>query len=133
MSWTCPTCRSTFARHDQCHSHDTEELDGQLADRPERLRESFDKIVGSLPSDVQVEPLSSVIVLSAQRTFAYITVQGSDSCLASFRESALDSARVVKIDHASARKVGSAEVDDELQQWRRQAHQLCAAGRSNSA
>jgi hypothetical protein len=140
MSWTCPTCGRTFARHDQFHSHDTEELDAHFADRPERLRESFERIVGSLPSDVQVEPLSSVIVLSARRTFAYITVQAKRLLVGLFLESALDSPRVVKIDHASARRVGSvvdvrgpADVDEELQRWRRQAHQLCAAGRSDSA
>ena len=75
MSWTCPTCARTFARGEQFHSHDTEDVDVHFARRPERLRESFDKLISSLPSDVQVEALRSVIVLSARRTFAYTIVQ----------------------------------------------------------
>ncbi len=75
MTWTCPTCARTFAREEQFHSHDTEDVDVHFAGRPERLRESFDKLIRSLPSDVQVEALTSVIVLSARRTFAYATVQ----------------------------------------------------------
>ncbi len=105
MSWTCPRCARTFARHDQFHSHDTEDLDAHFAGRPEHLRESFDKLVGSLPSDVQVEALRSVIVLSARRTFSYVTVQANRLLVGVFLESALDSLRVVKVDHVSARQV----------------------------
>jgi hypothetical protein len=41
MSWTCPTCARTFAREDQFHSHDTVDLDGHFAGRPERLRDGI--------------------------------------------------------------------------------------------
>jgi hypothetical protein len=132
MSWTCPRCARTFGHVDQVHSHDTEDVDAHFAGRPECLRESFDKLIGSLPTDVQAEALRTVIVLSARRTFACITVQSKRLLVGVFLEQALDSSRVVKIDHVSARKFGSVvdvrgpgDVDDELQLWLRQAYQLC--------
>ena len=134
MSWTCPRCGRTFARDDQLHSHDTVGVDAHFAGRPEPLRQSFDKLVGSLPSDVQVEALTSVIVLSARRTFAYIVVQAKRLMVGVFLEHALDSPRVVKIEPVAARKFGSVidvrdpgDVDGELQQWLRQAYELCPA------
>jgi predicted transport protein len=140
VSWSCPTCARTFARENQFHSHDTVGVDAHFAGRPERLRESFDKLIGSLPSDVQVEALTSVIAISARRTFAYIVVQDKRLRVGVFLEHALDSPRVVKIDHISLRKFGSlidvggpGEVDDELQQWLRQAYLLCPdAGRARN-
>jgi hypothetical protein len=60
----CPRCGRTFTREHQFHSHDTEDLDAHLAGRPARLRESFDKLIESLPSDVGVEALRSVVVLT---------------------------------------------------------------------
>jgi hypothetical protein len=132
MSCTCPRCARTFARDDQFHSHDTDDVDAHFVGRPERLRESFDKLICSLPSDVQVEALRTVIVLSARRTFSYITVQAQRLLIGVFLDHALDSPRVVKIDHVSARKFGSVvdvrypgDVDDELQLWMRQAYRLC--------
>lgn len=140
MSWTCPTCARTFAREAQFHSHDTVDVDAHFAGHPERLRESFDKLIGSLPSDVQVEALTSVIVLSARRTFAYVVVQAQRLMVGVFLDHALDSPRVVKIDRVSPRKFGSVidvrgpgDVDDELQLWLRQAYQLCPeAGRARN-
>jgi hypothetical protein len=135
VSWTCPRCARTFAREDQFHSHDTAELDAHFAGRPGRLRESFDELVGSLPTDVQIEPLRSVIMLSAGRTFAYVTVQANRLLVGVFLEQLLDSPRVIKVDRVSPRKVGSViavqgpgDVDDELQLWLRQAHKLCLPG-----
>lgn len=132
MSWTCPTCARTFARDEQFHSHDTEDVDAHFARRPERLRETFDNLISSLPSDVQVEALRSVIVLSAHRTFAYVTVQAKRLLVGVFLEHPIDSPRVLKIDRVSVRKFGSVidvhgpgDVDDELQLWLRQAYQLC--------
>ena len=140
MAWTCPRCARTFARQDQLHSHDIKDLDAHFAGRHELLRVSFDKLIGALPSPVQVEALRSVIVLSARRTFSYVTVQANRLLVGMFLESALDSPRVVKIDHVSARKCGSvvsvrdpADVDDELLAWMRQAYQHAAAGKSGSA
>jgi Domain of unknown function (DUF5655) len=131
MSWTCPSCARTFAREDQFHSHDTVDVDGHFAGRPQRLRVSFDKVIGSLPSDVQVGALRTVIILSARRTFSFITVQARRLLVGVFLEQPLDSSRVVKIDHVSARKVGSVvevrgpgDVDDELQRWLRHAYEL---------
>jgi hypothetical protein len=131
MSWTCPRCGRTFAREDQFHSHETEEVDGHFAGRPERLRESFDELVASLPPDVQVEALRSVIVLSARRTFSYVVVQAKRLLVGVFLERPLDSPRVVKVDHVSAHKCGSVvhvhgpdDVDDELRGWLRQAYEL---------
>jgi hypothetical protein len=123
---------------DQFHSHDTEDIDAHFAGRPERLRHSFDKLIGSLPPDVQVEALRSVIVLSARRTFSYVTVQAARLLVGVFLEHALDSPRVVKVDHVSARKFGSVvevrgpdDVDDELQLWLHQAYQLCPVSGSD--
>jgi hypothetical protein len=65
------------AREDQFHSLDTEKVGAHLGGRPKRLRQSFDKLIASLPSDVQVDALRTGIVLSAPRTFAYITVQAA--------------------------------------------------------
>jgi hypothetical protein len=134
MGWTCPQCARTFARGGQFHSHDTQILDTHFAGRPERLRESFDKLMASLPSDVQVEPLRTVIVLSARRTFSYITVQATRLLVGVILEHVLDSPRVVKIDHVSPRKFGSVvsvhgpgDVDDELQLWMQQAYELSPA------
>jgi hypothetical protein len=131
VSWTCPTCARTFAREEQFHSHDTEDVEVHFAGRPERLRASFDELVRSLPSDVQVEALRSVIVLSARRTFAYAVVQARRLLVGVFLEHPIDSPRVVKIDHISARKFGSVvgvrspgDVDDELRRWLRQAYRL---------
>jgi hypothetical protein len=133
MSWTCPSCSRTFAREDQFHSHDTVDVDAHFAGRPERLRVSFDKLIGSLPSDVQVEALRTVIVLSARRTFSFITVQAKRLLVGVFLEQRLDSSRVVKVDQVSAHKFGSVvdvrgpgDVDDELQLWLREAYELGA-------
>jgi Domain of unknown function (DUF5655) len=138
MSWTCPTCARTFARDEQFHSHDTEDVDVHFAGRPEGLRESFDKLLRSLPSDVQVEALRSVIVLSARRTFAYATVQAKRLLVGVFLEHPIDSPRVLKVDRVSERKFGSVigvrgpgDVDDELQLWLREAYRLCPPGGSN--
>jgi Domain of unknown function (DUF5655) len=133
MSWTCPSCARTFAREDQFHSHDTVDVDAHFGGRPERLRVSFDKLIGSLPSDVQVEALRTVIVLSARRTFSFITVQSKRLLVGVFLEQPLDSSRVVKVNHVSARKFGSVvevrgpdDVDAELQLWLRHAYELGA-------
>lgn len=132
MTWTCPRCARTFARKDQFHSHETADVDAHLVGRPDRLREAFDMMIGSLPPDVQVEALRSVIVLSAGTTFAYITVQAKRLLVGVFLEQALESPRVVKVDEVSVRKFGSVidvrgpgDVDDELHGWLRQAYQLC--------
>jgi hypothetical protein len=111
-----------------------------FAGRPELLRESFDTLIASLPANVRVEALRSVIVLSARRTFSYITVQAERLLVGVFLEHPLDSPRVVKFDHISERKVGSvidvrspADVDEELQLWLRQAYELGApAARTSS-
>jgi hypothetical protein len=131
MSWTCPTCARTFARDNQSHSHDTTGVDVHFAGRRRSLREAFDKLIGSLPTDIQVDPLTSVIVLSAQRTFAYVVVQAKRVIVGVFLDHAVDSPRVVKIADISARKVaseipvrGPADVDDELLRWLRQAYEL---------
>jgi hypothetical protein len=140
MSWTCPSCGRTFARDDQFHSHDTVGVDAHFAGRPERLRVSFDKLIGSLPSDVQVEALRTVIVLTARRTFSFITVQTKRLLVGVFLDRCLDSSRVVKVNPVSSRKFGSVvevrepgDVDDELQQWVREAYELGArAARASS-
>jgi hypothetical protein len=133
VSWTCPTCGRTFSRPDQFHSHETVGVDEHFADRPDRLRSSFDRLVGSMPPDVRVEPLKSVIVFAAHRTFAFVTVQAKQLLVGVFLDRALDSSRVVKIDQVSAHKVGSVvavrgpgDVDDELRRWLRQAYELSA-------
>ena len=132
MSWTCPRCARTFAREDQFHSHDTEDVDAHFAGRAEHLRQAFDTLIGLLPPDVRVDALSSVIVLSAGHTFAYITVQAKRLLVGVFLEHAVESPRVVKIDEVSVRKFGSVidvrgpdDVDDELERWLRQAYRLC--------
>jgi Domain of unknown function (DUF5655) len=109
------------------------DVDAHFAGRPERLRESFDKIIESLPSEVRVEVLRTVIVLSAQRTFSYITIQSKRLLVGMLLEQPLDSPRVVKINHFSEHKVGSVvdvrslgDVDDELRRWLRQAYELGA-------
>jgi hypothetical protein len=134
MGWICPRCARTFARADQFHSHDTESVDAHFAGRPEHLREAFDKLTASLPSDVHVEALRTVIVLSANRTFSYVTVHSHRLLVGIFLEHVLDSPRVVKTDHVSPHKIGSVvnvrgsgDVDDELRRWIRQAYQLCTA------
>lgn len=139
MSWICPRCARTFALEGQFHSHDTEDVDSHFAGRPARLRESFDELIASLPSDVQVEALRTVIVLSARRTFSYIIVQAKRLLVGVFLESPLDSPRVVKVDHVSGHKFGSVvevrgpdDVDGELQQWLRQAYALCPQAVRNS-
>ena len=66
---------------------------------------SFDKLIGSLPSDVQVEALRTVIVLTARRTFSFITVQTKRLLVGVFLDRCLDSSRVVKVTpsrHASS-------------------------------
>ena len=135
MSWTCPECARTFARENQFHSHETEEIDAHFVGRPDRLRQSFDKLLEALPSGFQVEPLRSVIVLSAGRTFAYVTVQTDRLLVGVFLGHHLDSPRVIKVDRVSARKIGSViavhglgDVDDELQLWLRKAYELCLPG-----
>jgi Domain of unknown function (DUF5655) len=131
VSWTCPSCARTFAREDQFHSHDAVGVDAHFAGRPERLRVSFDKLIGSLPPDVRVEALRTVIVLTTRRTFSFITVQAERLLVGVFLDRRLDSSRVVKVDPVSSRKVGSVvevrgpgDVDDELQQWLRDAYEL---------
>ena len=131
MSWTCPVCARTFARGDQFHSHATRDLDAHFAGRPEQLRAAFDKLVASLPSDVHVEALRTVIILSARRTFSFITVQAKRLLVGVFLDVPIDSSRVVKIHHDSEHKVGSVidvrridEVDSELRQWLRDAYEV---------
>jgi hypothetical protein len=133
MAWTCPACARTFAREDQFHSHDTEDVDAHFAGRPGHLRESFDILVGLLPSDVRIEPLRTVIVLAARGTFAYVTVEARQLSVGVLLEHGIDSSRVLKVDRVSARKVGSVvavrsplDVDEELSGWLREAYELGA-------
>jgi Domain of unknown function (DUF5655) len=139
VTWSCPRCARCFAHEGQFHSHDTVDVDGHFAGRAEQLRVSFDKLIGSLPSDVQVEALRTVIILSARTTFAFITVQAKRLMVGVFLDRALDSPRVVKVDVISSRKIGIVvevrgpdDVDDELREWLREAHELGADGSRTS-
>jgi hypothetical protein len=94
---------------------------------------TFDKLVASVPSDVHVEALRTVIVLSARRTFSFITVQAKRLLVGVFLEQPLDSSRVVKFHHASKHRLGSVidvrspdDVDDELKRWLQEAYELGA-------
>jgi hypothetical protein len=133
VSWSCPRCARTFAREGQFHSHDTVQVEDHFAGRAENLRVAFDQLIRSLPSDVQVEALRTVIILSASTTFAFITVQSKRLLVGVFLDRRLDSPRLVKVDVASSRKVGNTvevrgpdDVDDELRQWLRGAYKLQA-------
>ena len=68
---------------------------------------SFDELIASLPAEVQVEALRTVIVLSARTNFSFVAAQARRLLVGVFLERPLDSPRVVKIDHISDRKVGS--------------------------
>jgi uncharacterized protein DUF5655 len=130
MSWSCPRCGRRFANEDQFHSHETVDVDAHFVGRSGRLREALDKLIGSLPSDVRVEALQSVIVVSAHTTFSYITVQSRRILVGVLLDRRLDSPRVVKVDVISPRKIGNVvaigspdDVDDELRGWLRQAYE----------
>jgi hypothetical protein len=138
VSWSCPRCGRTFARKDQFHSHDTMRIDDHFAGRAENLRMAFDQLIGSLPTDVQVEALRTVIILSSGTTFAFITVQSKRLLVGLFLDRHHDSPRPMKVDVISARKVeitvevrGPDDVDDELRLWVRRAYEL-HAGTSRS-
>src|SRR5262249_49348573 len=73
VSWVCPRCGRRFAHADQFHSHDTVDVDDHFTGRAAPLRESFDRLIESLPSGVQVKALQTVIVLSAPKTFSFVT------------------------------------------------------------
>jgi hypothetical protein len=131
VSWSCPRCGRRFAHKEQLHSHDTSDLDVHFADRPDRLRASFDKLIGSLPSDVQIDALRTVIVLSAATTFSFITVQSRRLLVGVFLDRHLETPRVVRVEVVSPRKItsvvavrGPDDVDDELLRWLRQAYEL---------
>ena len=137
MSWSCPRCGRRFAHEDQFHSHDTVDVDAHFAGRSGRLREAFNKLIGSLPSDVRVEALRSVIVVSAHTTFSYVVVQSRRLLVGVSLDRRLDSSRVVKVDVISPRNIGNVvvvsgpdDVDDELRGWLRQAYER---GRVSSA
>ena len=131
VSWRCPRCGRRFAHEDQFHSHDTVDVDAHFIGRPARVQASFDRLVGSLPSGVRVEPLRSVIVLSARTTFSFITVQSRRLLVGIFLDRQLDSPRVVKVDVVSSHKIantvdvrGPDDIDDELCRWLREAYEL---------
>jgi hypothetical protein len=136
VSWSCPRCASRFAHEGQFHSHDSVDVDAHFAGRAERLRLSFDTLIGSLPVDIHVEALKTVIILSARTTFAFITVQTRRLIVGVFLDRRLDSPRVVKVDAVSSRKIGNVvdvrgpdDVDDELRGWLREVHALHADAR----
>ena len=133
MSWSCPRCGRRFARADQFHSHETVDVDAHFVGRPELLRKSFDKLVGWLPSDVQIQALQTVVVLGAPSTFSFITVQAKRLLVGIFLDCEPQSSRFVRVDVISQRKVAAAvevripsDVDDELRDWLRQAYELRA-------
>jgi hypothetical protein len=133
VSWRCPRCGRRFAHEDQFHSHDTVDVDAHFAGRPARVRASFDRLVEALPSGVSVEPLRSVIVLSAHATFSFITVQSKRLLVGIFLDRRLESPRIVKVDVVTPRKIANTvdvrspdDVDDELRQWLRDAYGLRA-------
>jgi hypothetical protein len=133
VSWRCPRCGRRFAHEDQFHSHDIVGVDAHLTGRPARVQASFDRLIGSLPPGVQVEPLRSVIVLSARTTFSFITVQSRRLLVGIFLDRQLDSPRVVKVDVVTARKIANTvdvrdpdDIDDELCRWLREAYELHA-------
>jgi hypothetical protein len=114
------------------------DLDAHFAGRPERLREAFDKLIESLPADVEVDLLRSVIILSAGTTFSFITVQAKRLLVGLFLQRPLDSGRVVKVNQVSPGKVGSeidvrgpADVDDELRMWLGEAYERARARRGS--
>ena len=134
MTWTCPQCGRRFAREDQFHSHDTVAVDAHFAGRPPPLRATFDELIASLPEDVEVRALRTVIILSAATTFAFVNVQSKRLLVGVFLDRPLDAARVVKIDEVSPHKMASVvavrdplDVDDELRGWLRDAYDLRAA------
>ena len=133
VNWRCPRCGRRFAHEDQFHSHDTVDIDAHFTGRPAHMRASFDRLIGSLPSGVQVEALRSVIVLSAHTTFSFITVQSRRLLVGIFLDRQLDSPRIVKVDVVTSRKIantvdvrGPDEIDDELCRWLREAYGLRA-------
>jgi hypothetical protein len=137
VTWRCPRCGRRFAREDQFHSHDAVEVEAHFTGRPGPLRASFDRLVGSLPSDVQIEPLRSVIVLCAHTTFAFITVQSKRLLVGIFLDRQLDSPRIVKVEVVASRKIahtidvrGPDDIDAELCRWLREAYQLRAHAES---
>jgi hypothetical protein len=133
--WRCPSCGRRFEHKDQFHSHDTVDLDAHFAGRPDRLREAFAALIASLPPDVEVDALRSVIVLSARTTFSFITVQARRLLVGVFLQRPLDSGRVVKVNHVSPSKVasevdvrGPTDVDDDLRAWLREAYERARGG-----
>jgi Domain of unknown function (DUF5655) len=139
MSWRCPRCCRSFEREGQFHSHDTVDVDDHFAGRDEMLRKSFDRLVGSLSSDFQVDVLKSVIVFSAGTTFALVVVQTRRLLVGVFLGRCLDSPRVVKVDVISSRETSNFvevrvpdDVDDELRSWLGEAYECDATARRDS-
>ncbi len=131
MTWTCPKCGRRFARDDQFHSHDTVAFDAHFAGRPPPLRAAFDELIASLPEDVEIRALRTVIILSAMTTFSFVTVQSKRLLVSVFLDRRIDAARVVKVDEVSTHKIASVfaicgplDVDDELRGWLREAYEL---------
>jgi Domain of unknown function (DUF5655) len=130
VTWTCPQCGRRFAREDQFHSHETAAVDAHFAGRPPQLRAAFDRLIASLPGDVEIQPLRTVIILSAPTTFSFVTVQSKRLLVGIFIDRPIDAPRVVKFDEVSPSKFASVmavrdsdDVDDELRGWLREAYE----------
>jgi hypothetical protein len=133
VTWTCPQCGRRFAREDQFHSHETVAVDAHFAGRPSQLRAAFDELTASLPEDVEVQALRTVIILSAPTTFSFVTVQSKRLLIGVFLDRPIDAPRVVKVDEVSPSKFASViavrdpdDVDEDLRGWLREAYELRA-------
>ena len=75
--WTCPECGRQFRNKNQWHSCVTISVDDHFEDRPERLRDTFDKLLGELRrlGEIRVDAVKMGINLARRSHFAMVFVK----------------------------------------------------------
>lgn len=114
----------------QWHSCELRSVDDHFVEPAPKLRAIFDRLVTSLPSDVDIEPVKTTIHLASPHGSKPSTV-GATTCVGFLLGRAPDSERVVSLTRFSARRVGHVvavrsvdEVDVERVAWLEEAAAL---------
>ena len=81
MSWICPKCKKEFKNTNQAHSCYTVTVEEHLANKPDEIKKTFDKLLREVNKfgDVHLNPVKTSIQFKARSTF--LSVKVKKSCL----------------------------------------------------
>jgi len=133
MAWTCPTCKRTFLRNKQWHSCEEHDIENIFADKPLRIRQLYEALLGEVlkigPMEVHVSRWN--ITLRHNSTFMAVVPDKSTLVITFIREEALDDFPVYQTHHYSKNRWSNhvkieskEEIDRQLLNWLKEAYDM---------